>query len=158
MSIIQPVVTTGSRVGMETAKKPFSVGQMAEQTGCKVETVRYYEKEGLMPQPPRTEGGHRQYDRNHLKRLYFIRRSRELGFSIEQVRELLQYVDEPDHSCGEVRAMTVKQAREVQGKIDDLKRLQKALNDMSAKCSSRTFSIEDCPIIDALFEDRAERR
>ncbi len=132
-------------------KKDFSVGELATQSGCKVETVRYYEKTGLMPDPPRTEGGHRIYSLAHLKRLFFIRRSRELGFSIEQVKELLRFVDEPDHTCGEVRSMALLQARAAQEKIDDLKKLQKALNEMATRCKGGRYKVEDCPIIDALY-------
>jgi len=108
----------------------FSIGQLAKHASCKVETVHYYEKTGLMPEPPRTEGGHRIYALSHVKRLNFIRRSRELGFSIKQIRELLKFIDEPDHFCGEVKAMTMLQVREVQQKIDDLQRLKLALDKM----------------------------
>ncbi len=134
-------------------KTSFSMGDLAAACGCKAETVRYYEKTGLMPNPPRTGGGHRVYSLDHLKRLVYIRRSRELGFTIEQVSELLRFVDEPGHSCGEVKAMAMLHAHAVQEKIDDLKRLQKALNDMAARCKGRNYKVEDCPIIDALFED-----
>jgi MerR family mercuric resistance operon transcriptional regulator len=132
-------------------KTRFTVGNLATQSRCRVETVRYYEKAGLMPDPPRTAGGHRSYSFDHLKRLFFIRRSRELGFTIEQVKELLQFVDEPDHTCGEVRKMAMLQARAAQEKIDDLKRLQQALNEMAARCKGGRYKVEDCPIIDALF-------
>jgi MerR family mercuric resistance operon transcriptional regulator len=138
---------------MATGKKTgFTVGDLATRSGCRVETVRYYEKTGLMPDPPRTEGGHRIYSLEHLKRLIFIRRSRNLGFSIEQVKGLLRFVDEPDHTCGEVKGMAMVQARAVQEKIDDLKRLQKALDEMAARCKGGRYRIEDCPIVDALFE------
>lgn len=137
-------------------KTGFTVGDLATRSGCKVETVRYYEKTGLMPDPPRTEGGHRIYSLEHLKRLFFIRRSRDLGFSIEQVKELLRFVDEPDHTCGEVRGMAMLQARAVQEKIDDLKKLQKALNEMAARCKGGRYTVEDCPIVDALFEGMDE--
>jgi MerR family mercuric resistance operon transcriptional regulator len=133
-------------------KTDFTVGDLATQSGCKVETVRYYEKTGLMPDPPRTEGGHRIYSLEHLKRLFFIRRSRDLGFTIEQVKELLRFVDESDHTCGEVRGMAMLQARVAQEKIDDLKRLQKALNEMAARCKGGRYKVEDCPIVDALFK------
>ena len=135
----------------------FSMGELASRAGCKVETVRYYEKEGLIPEPPRTGGGHRLYSHSHLKRLYFIRRSRELGFPIEKVRELLTFVDEPHHTCGEVKAMTMAQAAEVQSRIDDLKRLKTALDEMSAKCSGGKYSIESCPIVDAIFCESATK-
>lgn len=131
----------------------FSIGEIAAHTGTNVETIRYYEKEGLLPEPPRTAGGHRKYSGKHLKRLYFIRRSRELGFSIEQVRELLGFVDDSNHTCGEVKALTLQHARYVQTKIDDLKRLQKALLTMSARCSGGEYPVDDCPIIDAMFDE-----
>ena len=81
----------------------FSIGQLAKRVNCKVETVHYYEKSGLMPEPPRTEGGHRIYVLSHLKRLNFIRRCRDLGFTIKQIKELLKFIDEPNHYCGEVK-------------------------------------------------------
>ena len=140
---------------MTTESKPYySIGELASAAHCKVETVRYYEKTSLMPTPPRTEGGHRYYKFDHVKRLVFIRRSRELGFSIEQIKELLKLVDEPDHTCGEAKALTIIQAREVQMKINDLKRLQKALYSMAANCKGGNYSIENCPIVNALYERR----
>lgn len=131
----------------------FSIGEIAARTGTNVETIRYYEKEGLLPKPPRTVGGHRKYSGTHLKRLYFIRRSRELGFSIQQVRELLGFVDESSHTCGEVKALTLQHAKDIQAKIDDLKRLQQALLAMSARCSGGEYPIDDCPIIDSMFNE-----
>ncbi len=130
----------------------MGVGELAARSGVKSETVRYYEKAGLMPEPPRSPGGHRLYRREHLKRLSFIRRARELGFPIRQVRELLNFIDEPAHTCGEVKGMAMRQAREVQRKIDDLQRLRDALNQMAARCNGGGYSIENCPIIDALFD------
>ncbi|NOR41844.1 MAG: MerR family transcriptional regulator [Gammaproteobacteria bacterium] len=132
-------------------KTSYSVGDLATACGCKVETVRYYEKTGLLPNPPRTMGGHRVYSLEHLKRLVFIRRSRDLGFTIAQISKLLRFIDEPDHSCGEVKTMAMLHARAVQKKINDLQRLQKALNEMAVRCKGRNYKVEDCPIIDALF-------
>ncbi len=129
----------------------FSIGQLAKQANCKVETVHYYEKTDLMPKPPRSEGGHRIYTLSHIKRLNFIRRSRELGFSIQKIRELLRFIDEPDHYCGEVKGMAMLHAREVQQKIDDLEKLKSALNMMIGQCKGSDYSIDDCPIIDALY-------
>ncbi|MDX8379955.1 MAG: helix-turn-helix domain-containing protein [Gallionella sp.] len=148
---MQPVVTIGSRgiFAMEITR--FSIGQLAKQVKCKVETVHYYEKSGLMPKPPRTEGGHRIYDLSHIKRLNFIRRCRELGFTIAQIKELLKFIDEPNHYCGEVKAMAMLQSKEVQRKMDDLQRLKLALNEMMIKCKGENYSIDDCPIIEALY-------
>ena len=136
-----------------SAKAPFGVGDLARAGQCKVETVRYYEKIGLMPTPLRTEGGHRVYHQPELKRLIFIRRSRDLGFSVAQVRDLLRFVDEPNHTCGEVKALTLAQSEEVQRKIDDLQRLHKALLEMADKCKGESYSLEQCPIIDALYDE-----
>lgn len=135
---------------MNTSNKPISVGKVASHAGCNVETVRYYENVHLMPKPARTPGGHRQYSPADLKRLLFIQRSRELGFSVRQVSALLNLIDEPNHTCGEVKAFTTLQARVVRQKIDDLERLKKALIEMSVKCSGGNYRIEDCPIIEAL--------
>ena len=129
----------------------FSIGKLAEAANCKVETVHYYEKTGLMPEPSRTEGGHRIYLLSHVKRLNFIRRSRDLGFTIKQIKDLLKFIDEPDHYCGEVKAMAMLQTRVVQKKIDDLQRLQNALEKMISQCNEDDYSIENCPIIDALY-------
>ncbi len=135
-----------------TSKSYYSIGDLASAADCTVETVRYYEKTNIMPTPSRTEGGHRFYVFEHLKRLIFIRRSRELGFNIEQIKELLTLVDEPNHTCGEVKALTMLQAREVQKKINDLKKLQKALNSITASCKGKNYSIDNCPIVNALYE------
>jgi len=129
----------------------FSIGQLASQAKCKVETVHYYEKSGLMPKPPRTSGGHRIYVLSHMKRLNFIRRCRELGFSIEKIKQLLRYIDEPDHFCGEVKVMSVQHVEEIQQKIDDLENLKQALKEMVSRCKENSNSIDDCPIIDSLY-------
>ncbi len=136
----------------------YSVGQLAKQADCKVETVHYYERTGLMPEPPRTEGGHRIYALSDVKRLNFIRRCRKLGFSIEQIKELLRFIDEPDHYCGEVKAMALQQAEEVQQKIDDLERLKQALYEMVAQCKGGSYSIDNCPIIDALYVENQAKK
>ncbi len=129
----------------------YSIGQLARQASCKVETVHYYEKTGLMPEPPRTEGGHRIYSLVDIKRLNFIRRCRQIGFTIEQVKELLKFIDEPDHYCGEVKAMAMQQIDVVESKIRDLEHLRDALFEMIARCKGGNYTIDDCPIIDALY-------
>jgi len=136
---------------MPNAGNSLTVGALARGAGCNVETVRYYEKAGLMPEPARSPGGHRLYARSHLRRLRFIRRGRELGFSVDQVRSLLRLVDEPDHTCGEVRAFALSQASEVRRRIEDLERLRGALESLAEQCHGGRYSVDDCPIIEALF-------
>ena len=132
----------------------FPIGQLAKQVGCSVETIHFYEKTGIMPKPPRTEGGHRIYTPADVKRLGFIRRSRDLGFSIEQIIELLKFIDESNHYCGEVKAMALQQSIEVQKKIDALLRLKKALYEVVCECKGGDYSIDNCPIIDALYTEK----
>jgi MerR family mercuric resistance operon transcriptional regulator len=126
-------------------------GELAERSGCHIETVRFYEKEGLLSAPPRTAGGHRDYAREHLRRLTFIRRSRELGFTLDRVRELLAFVDRRDWTCAEVRAITLQHLAEVRRKIADLDRLARTLENMAAHCDGG--AVPECPIVDALLED-----
>lgn len=140
---------------MPGAGKSLTVGALARGAGCNVETVRYYEKAGLMPEPARSPGGHRLYARSHLRRLRFIRRGRELGFSVDQVRSLLRLVDEPDHTCGEVRAFALSHANEVRRRIEDLERLREALDSLAEQCRGEKYSVDDCPIIEALFSGAA---
>ena len=130
--------------------RQLGIGSLSKRTGCKVETVRFYEREGLMPSPPRTPGGHRLYDEAHLKRLTFIRRSRELGFTLDQVRGLLRIVDGDHVACSEVKGVTLEHLDDVKGKIADLRRLRKVLEDLAARCAGD--ETPDCPIIEALFE------
>ena len=136
----------------------FSIGQLAKQAKCKVETIRYYEQVNLMPEPCRTEGGHRIYTLTQVKRLNFIRRCRELGFSLQKIKTLLQFIDEPNHCCGEVKNMAILQAQEVQEKINDLQKLNTALHNMITTCQGAGDSIENCPIIDALYVETAHQQ
>lgn len=128
----------------------LGIGMLSKQTGCKVETIRYYEREGLMPDPPRTDGGHRVYAQEHLKRLRFIRRGRELGFTLDEVRNLLRIVDGDHYTCGEVKALTLDHLADVRGKLADLKKLETALKELAAQCSGDETPY--CPVVEALFE------
>ncbi len=133
---------------MSERKQDFSIGALSKRTGCNIETIRYYEKSGLLPAPPRTEGGHRLYGEDHLKRLTFIRRARELGFSIDEIRALLSLVDGGNYTCGEVKALTAQHMQTVREKIKDLRRLEKTLDGISSQCEGGTAP--ECPVIEAL--------
>ena len=123
-------------------------GQLSKQTGCNIETIRYYEKVALLPEPKRSSGGRRLYGHDDLQRLSFIRRCRELGFSLEQIRSLLALVDRGDFSCAEVRAVTSAHLLEVQEKVRDLRRMERVLKKLIADCVGRTKP--ECPIIESL--------
>jgi MerR family mercuric resistance operon transcriptional regulator len=133
----------------------FPIGETARRSGCHIETVRYYERIGLMPKPPRSAGGHRLYGGDAVRRLAFIRRARELGFAIEDIRALLGLVDRQAANCGEVKRIAERQHAAIQARIGDLRRLERDLKGMISLCSGR--KIPECPVIDSLF-DRARPR
>ncbi len=135
----------------EDSGEPVLIGELSRRTGCKVETVRYYERIGVMPPPPRTAGGHRYYPAKQVKRLAFIRRSRELGFTLDQVRGLLRFIDGCDYSCSDVKNMTDGHLVELRRKIADLRKMERVLKDMAAQCDGG--HVPECPIIDALAAD-----
>ncbi len=128
---------------------PFTIGSLSKGTGCKIETIRYYERIGLLPEPPRSQGGHRLYEEEHLKRLTFIRRSRQLGFTLHEVRGLLRLVDGGEYSCAEVKALTLDHVAEVRRKLADLRKVKRVLEAMAAECDGG--EVPECPIIDALY-------
>lgn len=121
---------------------------LARRTGCNLETIRYYEKIGMLPDPPRTASGYRVYDDDHVSRLRFILRSRELGFSIDEIRGLLHLVDGGNQTCAEVKERTERHLIDVRSKIADLRRIERVLSATAAKCSGE--EVPQCPILDAL--------
>lgn len=134
--------------------QPLTIGRLAAATGVNVETVRYYERIGLMPPPARTASGHRAYERAHVRRLAFIRRARELGFSIEQIRALLALAEPSRASCAEVREIARTHLDDVRAKLADLTKLEHILGATVARCSGDPAP--PCPVIDMLaMPDRA---
>jgi len=133
-----------------TKNKGYAIGEISRLTGVHIETIRYYERIGILPKPDRTSGGNRQYNFDQLKRLSFVRRSRHLGFSLDEIRALLAMVDRHDFTCGEVHGMTVSHLANIKRKLADLKRLERSLRQMAAECSKG--DVPECPIIDTLFE------
>ena len=132
-----------------TSSNAVMRGELARLSGCHLETVRYYEKIGLLHQPARSERGYRLYSIDDQRRLRFILRSRELGFSIDELRSLLSLVDSRAYTCGEIHDLTIDHLHNVQRKITDLKRLERTLSRISSECSGG--AIPNCPIIDALW-------
>ena len=130
----------------------MKIGELSAQTDCKIETIRYYEKTGLLPEPARSAGGYRDYGDDHLRRLSFIRRCRELGFSIEEIRGLLALVDGGTYTCSDVKKITMEHVNSIQQKIIDLKKLEKTLSNIASQCAGN--NTPECPIIDALFESK----
>jgi MerR family mercuric resistance operon transcriptional regulator len=130
----------------------LSIGKVATETGCQIETIRYYEKEGLLPTPERTSGGHRLYTDQMVERLQFVRRCRELGFSMGEIRQLLSIVDGEHVSCERVKNIALEHLQDIQSKIQDLVKMERILRDLSDQCSGD--DVPDCPIVDALQSRR----
>lgn len=126
----------------------YSIGALAEATDTKVETVRYYERIGLLSEPGRTAGNYRAYTDEHLSRLSFIRRARYLGFTLDQIRALLGLADHKSNDCCAVDAMARDHLSDIDRKIADLKALRRELNDLLGQCKQGT--IAECRIIAAL--------
>jgi MerR family mercuric resistance operon transcriptional regulator len=131
------------------------IGGLSEATGVHIETIRYYEKAGLLPPPPRSPGGRRQYDSHHVARLASIKRCRELGFTLEETKTLLGLAD-GNYTCGEVREITLRHQQSIKEKITDLKRLEKSLGGLAASCEGGDTKV--CPVIDTLFNRRTQRQ
>jgi len=133
----------------------IAIGRLSKHTGTNIETIRYYERVGLLPVPPRSSGGYRLYSTNHLKRLNFIRRARALGFSIGEVRTLFRLADERKRPCAEVRVVADAHLKDVRAKIADLRRMERVLKATVARCASGERTA--CPVIEALYREGSLR-
>lgn len=125
------------------------IGELSARAGCNVETIRYYERIGMLPAPPRTAAGYRHYRLEHVRRLCFVRRARELGFSLEEVRGLLRLSETSRYTCGEIHALGLEHLEEVRRKIADLTRLEEVLKEVTDQCINDAAPV--CPILDALW-------
>lgn len=126
----------------------LTIGEMGKATNTKIETIRYYERIGLLPKPPRTSGNYRNYGQSELGRLSFIRRSRDLGFSLDQVRALLSLSDDRNCDCAGVDRIAKEHLLEVDRKLADLTALRRELKAVIDSCDGGI--VADCRIIDAL--------
>ena len=124
------------------------IGGLSKSTRTHIDTIRYYERIGLLAPPRRTEGRHRVYTREHVRKLSFIRRARELGFSLNDIRALIQLRHAGDKACLPAREMALRHLAEVQEKIASLRNLESALKTATACCNPGAQA--SCPIIDAL--------
>jgi Hg(II)-responsive transcriptional regulator len=130
----------------------LTIGQLAKQAGVNVETVRYYERRSLLPEPPRTAAGYRQYSAEALRRIGFIRRAQELGFTLQEIGGLLALRVEPEANCDAVEGQAEDAIARIEEKITQLERMRGALHDLAAACRARESS-SDCPILEALEQE-----
>ena len=129
----------------------LAIGRVSQRTGTNVETIRYYERVGLLPRAARSSGGYRLYGVGQIKRLSFIRRARALGFSIGEIRTLLRLADERKRPCAEVRVVAEAHLSDVRAKIADLEAMEHVLKETVARCAKGAGS--HCPMIEALSRE-----
>jgi len=130
-------------------------GEVAEKADVNPETLRYYERKELIPKPPRSDGGFRLYDESYVDRLRFIRRAKELGFTLAEIKGLLDLRVGEETTCQDVKVQAEEKLDEVESKIQDLKRIHQALSTLAAACDGESTPTSDCPILDAIGDDTA---
>src|SRR5258708_2422881 len=128
------------------------IGELSKQSGVNIETIRYYERVKMLAPPPRTASGHRVYDSTDLRILVFIRRARELGFSLDEIRALLRLGGPEKASCREVREIAARHLEDIRAKLSDLKKLERLLSKTVARSSGKTAP--DCPVLHILHIQR----
>ena len=159
--VLTPYLSTGCTVQSDTTQAreidmPMSsklkAGEVASQASVNVETLRYYEREGLLPEPARSDSGYRLYSDETVKTVRFIKRSQDLGFSLSEIKELLALRHNPDHSAGEVKALTEHKITVIEGKIQALQAMRETLLSLAKSCPGSADTVAHCPIIHCLDE------
>ncbi len=128
----------------------LTVGKLAKIVGINLETVRYYERIGLLPKPERTESGYRLYGNKDVKRLLFIVKAKELGFTLKEIKELLNLKIESKGTCGDVKKIAMNKISDIENKIKDLTRIKNVLQKLIAHCINEEITTDDCPILEAI--------
>lgn len=130
--------------------KNLSIGQLAKKAGVKVETVRYYERQGLVPEPPRAPSRYRQYSLEAVQRIKFIKRAQGLGFTLKEIGFLLNLTSGQGADCGDVRAFAKAKIAEIDDKLIHLRRMREVLCDLAQRCAGEG-ALSQCPIIESLM-------
>lgn len=129
-------------------------GELARLANVNVETLRFYERQGLLPRPPRRDSGYRAYPPESVDLVRFIRRAQQLGFSLREIKELLALREVPQATCGDVVALARAKIAEIDAKIEDLRAMQTALTKLLCGCAGGSTPIAECPIIESLAGKR----
>ncbi len=136
----------------ETNTKPLTIGRLADEVGINLETVRFYERQGLLPKPPRSPSGYRMFPAEAARRLKFIKRAQELGFSLNEIRDLLALRTSPRTTSAEIRKRAEAKITDIEGKIKTLDAMRKTLHKLARSCAG-CGSLADCPILESLEGD-----
>jgi len=134
---------------MQSNMQSWTIGKVAKQAGVGIETIRFYERTGLIAEPPRRESGYRQYPSNAVDRLRFIKRAKELGFSLKEIKELVTLSTVPRTTCGQMRKRAETKVEDIEDKIRGLQQMKRTLKKLIASCEGKR-SVSECPILDAL--------
>lgn len=134
----------------------IKIGELATRTGATVETIRYYEKEKLLPEPSRSQGNYRLYNEGHVERLQFVLHCRTLDMTLDEVRTLLQYRDKPDENCGEVNVLLDEHIDAVETRMEELVQLKQHLLALRQKCATEAPA-ESCGILHALADNSCHK-
>jgi MerR family mercuric resistance operon transcriptional regulator len=127
----------------------ITIGKVAKQAGIGIETIRFYERTGLLEEPPRNDSGYRQYPPEAVVKLRFIKKAKQLGFSLQEIGELFALRQQQDATCGDVRGQAEEKIRNIEEKIRDLSRMKEALAELACQCSG-DGPVSECPILTAL--------
>lgn len=130
----------------------LTIGQVAKRVGVTVEAIRFYERQGLLAQPRRTASGYRQYPPEAVRRIRFIQRAKDVGFSLKEIRELLSLREESGIACADIKARAVRTLAAIEGRLHDLERMRNALARLAVKCDGKG-QLGECPILDALDQE-----
>lgn len=130
--------------------KKLTIGKLADQANVNIETIRYYERRGLLPEPPRNKSGHREYDSEAVQRTDFIKRAQSLGFSLNEISDLLTVRVETGYTCGDVKARVRAKIADVENRIGKLERMRQALLRLAGRCKGRG-PVSGCPILEELY-------
>jgi MerR family copper efflux transcriptional regulator len=133
----------------------FTIGRLADAAGVGIDTVRFYERRGLLPTPKRTASGYRLYDAESINRIRFVRRAKDLGFTLDEIQNLLKLQDNAGPKS-EVKAITKLKLEQIEAKITGLTRMRSVLESLSAECSGKG-SVSGCPIIEAMTSTDGEQ-
>ncbi len=130
--------------------RTLTVGVLAKESNINLETVRYYERIGLMPKPKRRESGYRFYGEDDVARLSFIVRAKELGFTLKEIRELLAMRIDSDTKCADMKSLAERKILDIETRINDLRRISEHLQALVEQCTDGDLSLEECPVVKAL--------
>jgi Hg(II)-responsive transcriptional regulator len=136
--------------------KNLSIGQLAKETGTNIETIRYYERRGLIPEPPRRESGYREFTPQYVERIRFIKQAQTLGFTLREISELLAVADGKP-ACKDIRKFAEDKVADIEARIHDLQKMKMVLNDLIKRCLGKR-EISECPIVESLTQKETRHK